>query len=119
MIQVTPHMRIYVAKEPADFRKGIDGMAAVCRQILRHDVYSGAVFVFRNRVGTMIRLLGYDGQGLWLMSKRLSEGRFPAWRTFDAQDACQLVRAHELQVLLAAGDWSKVRAPKEWRAIAA
>lgn len=119
MIQVTPHMRIYVAKEPVDFRKGMDGTAAVCRQVLRQDVFSGAVFVFRNRVGTMVRLLVYDGQGLWLMSKRLSSGKFPAWRNFDAQDACLLVRAHELQVLLAAGDWRNVQAPEAWRAIAA
>lgn len=119
MIQVTPHMRVYVAKEHADFRKGIDGMGALCRQVLRRDPLSGAVFVFRNRQGTMVRVLVYDGQGLWLMSKRLSKGRFPAWHGFGPNDACQLIQAHELQILLVAGDWREVRAADAWRPIAA
>ncbi len=49
MIQVTPQMRILVAVEPTDFRKGIDGLASVCKQELKSDPFSGAVFVFRNR----------------------------------------------------------------------
>lgn len=51
MIQLTPHMRILVAVEPADFRKGIDGLARVCKEQLRHDPFKGIVFVFRNRRG--------------------------------------------------------------------
>ena len=49
MIQVTPQMRILVAIEPADFRKGIDGLARVCREVLSSDPFSGCVFVFRNK----------------------------------------------------------------------
>ncbi len=49
MIQLTRHMRILVAIEPADFRKGIDGLAAVCRSHLHEDPFTGTVFVFRNR----------------------------------------------------------------------
>ena len=64
MIQVTPQMRILVAVEPADFRKGIDGLARLCREVLQSDPFSGAVFVFRNRRATSIKLLVYDGQGL-------------------------------------------------------
>jgi len=51
MIQLTPHMRILVAVEPADFRKGIDGLAGLCRQQLRQDPFNGTLFVFRNRRG--------------------------------------------------------------------
>ena len=76
MIQVTPHMRVLVAVEPADFRCGIDGLARVCRQVLHRDPFSGWVFVFRNRRGTALKVLAYDGQGLWLCHKRLSSGRF-------------------------------------------
>jgi transposase len=50
MIQITPHMRILAAVEPVDFRKGIDGLAALCRQQLHADPFSGALFVFLNKI---------------------------------------------------------------------
>lgn len=59
MIQITPQMRILVAVEPADFRKGIDGLARLCRQALQSDPFSGAQFVFRNRRGKAIKILAY------------------------------------------------------------
>jgi transposase len=58
-----------------DCRKGIEGLAAVCRQALGDNPLDGAVYVFRNRTGTTLKLLAYDGQGLWLCTKRLSQGR--------------------------------------------
>ena len=79
MIQITPQMRILVAVEPADFRKGIDGLARVCKDVLRHDPFGGCVFVFRNRPATALKVLVYDGQGFWLCHKRLSSGRFRWW----------------------------------------
>ena len=79
MIQVTPQMRILVAIEPADFRKGIDGLARVCKEALGADPFGGTLFVFRNRRGTSIKLIAYDGQGFWLAQKRLSQGRFRYW----------------------------------------
>jgi transposase len=69
MIQITPHMRILVAVEPADFRKGIDGLAQLCKDSLKHDPLGGEVFVFRNRSATALKLLVYDGQGFWLCQK--------------------------------------------------
>src|SRR5271157_3684181 len=72
MLQITPQMKILVAVEPADFRRGIDGLARLCRETLRHDPFIGAVFVFRNRKGTALKVLTYDGQGFWLCHKRLS-----------------------------------------------
>ena len=79
MLQITPQMKILVAVEPADFRRGIDGLARLCQEALRHDPFAGAVFVFRNRKATALKLLMYDGQGFWLCHKRLSQGRFPWW----------------------------------------
>ena len=75
MIQVTPQMRIRVAVEPADFRKGIDGLARVCREALDSDPFSGCVFVFCNKRRKAIKILVYDGQGFWLCQKRLSKGK--------------------------------------------
>ena len=81
MLQITPQMKILVAVEPADFRKGIDGLVRFCRDSLGLDPFAGSVFVFRNRRGTAIKVLVYDGQGFWLCHKRLSEGRFRWWPT--------------------------------------
>jgi transposase len=72
MIQLTPQMRLLLAREPADFRKGIDGLAGLCRQSLSQDPMAGAVFVFRNKSATALKLLAYDGQGFWLMQNSLS-----------------------------------------------
>ena len=69
MIQLTPQMRILVAIEPADFRKGIDGLARVAREQLDSDPFSGSIFVFRNRRGTAVKILVYDGLGFWLCKK--------------------------------------------------
>ena len=79
MLQITPQMKILVAVEPADFRRGIDGLARLCQETLQHDPFVGAVFVFRNRKATALKVLMYDGQGFWLCHKRLSQGRFPWW----------------------------------------
>ena len=74
MIQISPQMRILACTKPVDFRKGIDGLAHICRQVLEADPFSGTVFVFCNRRKTALKLLCYDGQGFWLCQKRLSSG---------------------------------------------
>ena len=72
MIQLTAQMRILVAVEAVDFRKRIDGLAALCRSVLDSDAFSGTVFVFRSRSGKAIRALCHDGQGFWLCENQLS-----------------------------------------------
>jgi hypothetical protein len=57
MLQLTPHSRIFLALAPVDFRKGIDGLAALCRQALGSNPLDEAVYVFRNRSGTTLKLL--------------------------------------------------------------
>lgn len=94
MIQISPQMRILACTQPVDFRKGIDGLAHICRQVLEADPFSGTVFVFCNRRKTALKLLCYDGQGFWLCQKRLSSGRFQT--RFDQFQ----MDAHELQALL-------------------
>jgi transposase len=116
VIALTAQVRVWVAVAPADFRCGIDGLARRVRQALAEDPFGGAVFVFRNRRGTAIKLLAYDGQGFWLCHKRLSQGRFRHWPTGQAG---QTLVAHELAVLLAGGDWSAAAGAPVWRAVAA
>jgi transposase len=116
MIQVTPQMRILVAVQPADFRKGIDGLAQVCKQQLQRDPFCGWVFVFRNRRATAVKVLVYDGQGFWLAQKRLSKGRFRWWPAHRSAAATSL-QAHQLQVLLSAGNPDSAAAPPAWRRV--
>lgn len=118
MIQLSPQMKIWVHVSPVDFRAGIDGLCRICRERLGADPFSGAVFVFRGRQGTAVKLLVYDGQGFWLCQKRLSEGKFRFWprgKTDDEQTL--LLLSHQLQVLLMAGDPSSTRAAELWRPI--
>lgn len=116
MIQLTPQMRILVAVEPADFRKGIDGLARVCKQALERDPFSGTVFVFRNRRATAVKILVYDGQGFWLCQKRLSAGRFRWWPR--AGGVTKRLESHEVQVLLSGGDPTGAKAAEAWRRVA-
>jgi transposase len=116
MIQLTPQMRILVAVDPVDFRRGIDGLGRVCREVLAADPMSGTVFVFRNRRATAIRVLAYDGQGFWLATKRLSRGRFGHWPSKGMRVQRELL-AHELQVLLAGGNPEATQAAPQWRRV--
>lgn len=114
MLQLTPQMRILVAVEPVDGRKGIDGLAALCRQRLAEDPFSGCVFIFRTRAGTSIRILAYDGSGFWLAQKRLSQGRFKVWP--NGKDPSFSLEPHQAHVLLAAGNPAVAGAPV-WRSV--
>jgi len=116
MIQITPHMRILVAVEAIDFRKGIDGLVRVCRETMGSDPFSGYMFVFRNRKMTAIMVLVYDGQGFWLCKKRLSQGRFQYWPG-KGGDTVGRLAAHELQLLIWNGDPRGACTPPFWKRI--
>jgi transposase len=116
LIQITPQLRILVAIESVDARKGIDSLAQLCREKLGADPFSGCLFIFRSRSGKAIRILTYDGQGYWLATKRLSKGRFKWWPTGD--DPAKVLRAHQAQLLLAAGNPDTDAAPV-WRKVSA
>ena len=116
MIQITPQMRILLAVQPADFRKGIDGLAQVCRQVLKKDPFSGYVFIFRNKRATAIKVLMYDGQGFWLCQKRLSKGRFKWWPTYGNSCLRQLA-VHELQLLIWNGRPHQTQVAPLWKPV--
>ena len=80
MITVSPGVRILFATRPVDFRKGMDGLAALVQQALRADPFAGDVFIFRPRRADRVKILVYDGIGLVLYSKCLETGRF-SWPT--------------------------------------
>jgi len=112
MLQISPSTRIFVCVQLVDFRKGIDGLAAVCRNKLDQDPFQGTVFVFRNRGRTTIRLLVYDGQGFWLCTKRLSKGTFRWWPTDSSA-----VDVKHLQTLLWNGNPESAQFSNNWKKI--
>lgn len=79
MIYLTATTPILVATAPADFRAGIDGFVGRCQHQLGQDPRSGTLYVFINRARTMVRILVYEHNGYWLMTKRLSKGRYRHW----------------------------------------
>jgi transposase len=91
-------MRIWLAVEPVDFLKGIDGLAQVCRQQLQLDSMAGVLVVFSGRRRKALKCLMYDGQGYWLCQKRLSVGKFSRWPA-DARPPIFGLDAHQLQSL--------------------
>lgn len=104
MIYLTATTPILVATAPADFRRGIDGFVALCEQHLGVAPRDGTLYVFRNRASTMVRILAYEitanghGSGYWLLTKRLSRGRFREWPA--GGDASNPLAAHRLRQLL-------------------
>ena len=80
MIIPSGTVRVLVAMRPVDFRKGMDGLAAVARESLGADPYSGVVYVFRAKRADRVKLLLWDGTGLMLVAKRLEKSSF-RWPT--------------------------------------
>jgi transposase len=114
MIQLIPQLRILLACRPIDFRNGIDGLAGLCKNALEEDPFSGALFVFRNRRGTALKLLCYDGLGYWLVTRRLSQGRLQWWPT-ETNERLHPLQAQQLSVLLYNGLPEQAQFAPAWR----
>lgn len=76
MLSFSGSLRVFVALEPCDMRKGYEGLSALVTESLKEDLRSGALFVFGNRRKTRLKILYFDGSGLWLLNKRLEKGTF-------------------------------------------
>ena len=76
MIGPTGAVRVMVATKPVDFRKGAEGLAALVREEMRADPFSGAVYVFRAKRADRVKLVFWDGTGVCLFAKRLEDGKF-------------------------------------------
>lgn len=89
MMPVPAGVRVLVATRPVDFRKGPDGLAALVRETLRLDPFSGMVFVFRSKRADRVKILAWDGSGLVMLWKRLERGAFKWPPVTDGGDAAQ------------------------------
>lgn len=105
MIAVPSNARFLVARRPIDFRCGHDRLAALVTQALAEDPFCGTIFVFRSKRADRLKVLVWDGSGLWLHDKRLEQGAF-TWPAI-ADGAITLTPA-QLTLLLAGLDWRKV-----------
>jgi transposase len=110
-VLISAPSRILVAREPIDFRKSIDGLAAVCEVQLAEKPLSGTLFVFRNRSGTGLKMLMWTHGGFLMLYKKLERGRF-RWPSAEA-DRCTMTPA-ELAALMEGIDLSKARRLKRW-----
>jgi len=108
MLNPTPATRIFVALAPVDLRASFNRLSAWVQEQLREDPLSGHVYVFTNRRRNRLKLLYWDGSGLWVCGKRLERGRF-SWP-----------KAQGLSLNLRAGEWNalvnglEVRAKASW-----
>jgi transposase len=102
MLSFSGSLKVYVALDPIDMRKGFEGLYAAVSEKLQADVKSGALFVFTNNKRTRLKVLYFDGTGLWLMTKRLEQGTF-CWPRAAESGQTKLQLAPEAFALLTDG----------------
>ncbi len=105
--------RIYLALEPVDMRKQYDGLWTLATVHLRLDPFEGALFVFTNKTRNRLKLLHWDGTGVWVLAKRLEKGRF-TWPKSASDGAPQLTLAPAALTMLLAGIDLKNGCEKAW-----
>jgi transposase len=110
VIGPTGAVRVLVATKPVDFRKGAEGLAALVRETMAADPFSGAVYVFRAKRADRIKLIFWDGTGVCPMAKRLEDGEF---RWPKVQDGVLRLTAAELSALLEGLDWRRVHEARQ------
>ena len=110
MIGPTGAVRVMVATKPVDFRKGAEGLAALVRETMAADPFSGAVYVFRAKRADRIKLVFWDGTGLCLFAKRLEDGIF---RWPKIENGVMKLSAAQLSALLEGLDWRRVHEAPE------
>ncbi len=111
MISLSAATRIFIVTGPTDMRKSFNGLYGIVREQLHQDPVSGHVFVFCNRSRNRIKLLLWDGSGLWVCAKRLERGRF-GWDW--PRDSASLSITHESLSLLLGGIDLKKAHPRNW-----
>jgi transposase len=108
-------VRIYVAAEPVDLRRGFDGLAAAARSVIRQDPLNGHLFVFLNRRRNRIKLLVWDRTGYLLLYKRLERGTFHLPLAPEAGQRHVEMDAGDLGLMLEGVDLRGARRRERWR----
>jgi len=116
MFGLGPATRIYLAAGATDMRKGFEGLYGLARDRLSCDPLSGHVFCFANAQRNRLKLLFWDGSGLWVCAKRLEKGRF-RWPEAAEGEARVVLSPEELTLLLSGIDLSRTRRRPWYRAV--
>ena len=96
MFRFDAKLKVYVHREAVDFRKSINGLAALVEQALGLDPFAAALYVFGNRRRNRVKILGWETNGFWLLLKRLEAERFVWPRTDSAVIELTVVQLHWL-----------------------
>lgn len=105
--------QLWLMAEPVDMRRGIDGLSMMVQKILERSPCAGSAFIFCNRAGNRIKVLSWDGTGVWLCQRRLHEGRF-VWTKSDG--GCIELTQAQWEWLIAGVDWHRLSAlPRDFR----
>ena len=97
MLSLSPATRIFVALEPVDMRKSFNGLHSLVESVLGQDPTSGHYFLFTNKSRNRLKILFFDGSGLWVFAKRLEKSTF-AWPT--GEGSSKGLRPEELSLLI-------------------
>ncbi|MFM8442677.1 MAG: IS66 family insertion sequence element accessory protein TnpB [Methylococcus sp.] len=99
---------LWLVVEPVDIRRGVEGLSLHVQQTLGADPCDGSAYLFRNRRGTRLKLLIWDGNGVWLCQRRLHRGHF-AWPR--PGDRLLALTAEQWRWLIAGVDWQRCAVP--------
>lgn len=112
MLNFPSSVRVYLGMDPVDMRKSFDGLYAVASGHLRENPLDGGLFVFSNKRRNRLKILFWDGTGLWVLAKRLEKGRFSWPRSVQGGGKLRL-KAEALSMLLGGIDL-KAGMAKAW-----
>ena len=113
MFGLGPATKVFVGVEPTDMRKSFEGLYGLVRDTMGKDPLSGHLFLFANKTRTRLKILFWDGSGLWVCAKRLEKGRF-SWPEAEEGASNVVLRPEELSALVAGLDLGQAQARRGW-----
>ena len=114
MISLGPSTRVFLAAGPTDMRKGFEGLTDLVRHRLEADPLNGHLYLFCNKRRNRVKILCFDGSGLWICTKRLERGCY-SWPTIDATAARVSLQPEEVSMLLSGIELERTRSKNWWR----
>lgn len=114
MLSFPPSVRVFVATQPVDGRKGVDSLTAIVRSALAQDPLSGYLYVFFSKRGDRVRVVYWDRNGFAMWTKRLERGRFHPTVSADERLSAQAIEVAELALILEGIDLAGARRRPRW-----
>jgi transposase len=114
VLSLPPSVRLFVATQPVDGRKGADSLMVLVRDVFRHDPLSGHLFIFFTKRRDRVRIVYWDRNGIAMWTKRLERGRFRLALSADGELGCVLIEAAELGLILEGIDLAGARRRPRW-----